>query len=194
MGLDMSYQAIPGKCDLIDRARNDPAIGELLWLLPSMFRRGVGLVKGRPEPDPLRREFAELPKRYPGMERWNFDLDRSWDELHYLLSATRRAEPAGEEDRLLDKAVRGVNGELADHVCYVTPGEVELIGLVLEPMSSESLRVHYVPEKMEQRNVYKFWADRAEEFSLSAARHFDGFRAFYLDAARRGDGVIVCLD
>lgn len=202
MGLDMSYQAIPAKCDLIDRARDDPAVGELLCLLPLWFRRGEGPKPGSwPEGEFLWQHLCKLVKVYPGLEQWNFDLDRAWDELHYLLSATRRDEKACEEDTFLDKAVRG-SSEIADHVRapqgihvrYVNPSEVELIGVVLEPMKTETLRAHYSPKKMEQRTVYKFWADRAEEFEFSAARYFDGFRAFYLDAARRGDGVIVCLD
>lgn len=202
MGLDMSYQAIPGTCDLIERARSDQAIGEILCCVPYWFRKGHGPKAGSwPEGELLWQHLCELEKLYPGLERCNFALDRAWDELNYLLSANRRGEEAAEEDTILDKAIRG-SGEIADHVRapqgihvrYVNPCEVELIGLVLEPMSSDNLRVHYSPKKMEFRKVYKFWADRAGEFEFSAARYFDGFRAFYLEAARRGDGVIVCLD
>src|SRR5262249_60104895 len=135
MGLDMSFQAIPAKCDLIDRVRNDPVVGEMLCLVPLWFRRGQGPKPGTwPEGELLWQHLCDLTKQYPGLDRWNFDLDRSWDELHYLLSATRRGEKAAEEDTLLDKAVRG-SGKIADHVrapqgihvTYVTPSEVELI-------------------------------------------------------------------
>jgi hypothetical protein len=202
MGLDMAYQAIPNECDLIERARDDHTLGELLGLVPRWFLNGSGPRPGTwPEGEKLWQEMRELASRYPGLEKRNFDLSRSWDELHYLLSATRRQGKIVEEDVFLDKAVRGGSG-IADyvkapqgaHVRYVTPNEVELIAVVLEPMTTESLRIHYSPVKMEHSKVYKFWADRAGEFEYSGARFFEGFRAFYLEAARHGDGVIVCLD
>lgn len=95
MGLDMSYQAIPAKCDLIDRARSDPVVGEMLCLVPLWFHRGDGPKPGTwPEGELLWQHLCDLAMQYPGLERWNFDLGRSWDELHYLLSATRRGESA----------------------------------------------------------------------------------------------------
>ena len=202
MGLDMSYQAIPAKCDLIERAQHNQTVGEMLCRVPHWFRNGHGPKLGTwPEGEQLWQHLSELAIQYPRLERWNFDLNRCWDELHYLLSANRRGEKAAEEDNFLDKALRG-SSQIADHVRapqgihvrYVAPSEVELIGVVLQPMKTESLRVHYSPKKMEQRQVYKFWADRAGEFEFSAARFFDSFRAFYLEAAMRGDGVIACLD
>jgi hypothetical protein len=202
MGLDMSYQAIPAECDLIDRARDDQVAGELLCRVPHWFRKGQGPKPGTwPEGEQFWNHLCELAIQFPGLEQWNFDLHRSWDELHYLLSATRRGAKGAEEDKFLDNAVRGT-GEIADHVRapqggpvrYVTPSEVELIAVVLDPLNNESLRIHYSPKKMELRKVYKFWADRAGEFEFSAVRYFDGFRAFYLEAASRGNGVIVCLD
>jgi len=204
MGLDMSYQAIPAKCNLIERARNERIVGKLLHLVPHWLQNGFDASEygSWSEGEALWQYLCEMAKQYPGIEQWNFALDRSWDELHYLLSATRRGERATDEDALLDKALRG-SREIADHVRtsqglhvrYVTPSEVKQIGTVLEPMHSESLRAHYAPEKMEQCAIYKFWADRAGTFeSLSLHDYFYGFRAFYLDAARRGDGIFVCLD
>jgi hypothetical protein len=203
MGLDMSYQAIPEACDLIERARHEKGLGEMLCLVPLWFSNGVGPTRRSwPEAELLWRQLCELAGQYPGLAQRNCYLGRCWDKLHYLLSANRRHEPGSEEDTLLDKAVRGA-AEIAAHVrapqgvpvMYVSPAEVELIGVVLEPMTTASLRVHYSPAKMEASGVYKFWADRADE---SEWRHIDDsfvtFQTFYLDAARHGEGVIVCLD
>lgn len=203
MGLDMSYQAIPPECDLIERARQEQELGEMLCLVPLWFRAGDGpRSRSWPEADKLWRELCELARQHPGLAKRNCYLDRWWDKLHYLLSANRRGGPGSEEDLLLDKAVRG-DSEIAEHirapqgvpVKYVAPDEVELIAVLLEPMTAESLRVHYSPVKMEASGVYKFWADRADDTEWRHIEdYFARFQLFYLEAARHGEGVIVCLD
>lgn len=202
MGLDMSYQAIPAECELIDRARQDDELGEMLCVVARWFRTGVG-PKAWPEAEKLWRELCELAAQHPGLEKRNCFLDRWWDKLHYLLSANRRDEAGSEEDDLFDKALRGTSVMMLKRarapqylpVKYVAPAEVEMIAVLLQSMSTESLRVHYVPTKMEASGVYKFWADRADESEWThISDYFTDFRTFYLEAARHKEGVIVCLD
>ncbi len=203
MGLDMSYQAIPADHNLIQRAREDKELGEMLCLVPIWFQIGYHRKSGSwPEADRLWRELCELVGQYPGLGKRNCYLGRWWDKLHYLLSANRRGDPKSEEDDLLDKAVLG-GSEIAEHVRapqgvpvkFNASTEVELIAVVLEPMTPETLRVHYCPAKMEARGVYKFLANRADKAEWGyIADYFAAFRAFYLEAARHGEDVIVCLD
>jgi hypothetical protein len=139
--------------------------------------------------------------QYPGLANRNCCLDRSWDILHYLLSAGRRNDPDS-QDFILDIALFG-DQEIADHVRagqgvsvkYTAPSEVQLVAQTLQPITTDLLRFHYAPEKMEASQVYKFWAHRADEaLWQSIATYFASFKTFYLAAAMHGEGVIVVLD
>jgi hypothetical protein len=202
MGLDMTYQALPRGCDLIERAKADADFGSALSLLPIWYRRGG---PGHEPDSTAARELWEaarlLAARHPGPERRSFSPGRTWDVLHYLLSAERREEPdAGEIDALFSRAVKG--GEvLAGHLAggqgipirYVTPEDVQAAARRLESMDCAALRAHYDPQRMEDTGVYKFLADWPGSWE-SICGSFLGFRAFYLEVARHGEGVLVCLD
>lgn len=191
MGLDMSYQAIPADCDLIQRAGPGRPLEGMLSMMVLWFCHGSGPRASWVEGTRFWHEMCELSVRHPGLEKRNFDLSRSWDELHYLLSESRRAGTMFERDGLLDKAVHGGSEEVDEGVRHVTPQEVALIAAVLKPMTIEDLRPHYAPATMEDCGVYKFRADAEKTFEESAAQFFPGFRAFYLDAAEHDEGVLV---
>jgi len=203
MGFEMAYQAIPVNSGLIELAVTNVGMGEALCLVPGWFRRGAGPRQPWPWPDgeALWNILCDLVRQHPGLEMRNCDVDRSWDMLHYLLSANRRDEPPTKEADLFDKAVRGAT-EIADHVRgtqgapvkYVPPADVKAIGAGLQAMTVDSLRLHYDPVKMDTSCVYKFHADRAGEHWEYIAEYFAPFRAFYLAAARHGEGVIACMD
>jgi hypothetical protein len=201
MGLDMAYQAIPGECDLIGSAWQDEELAEMLCGVPYWFRNEAGPTSW-PKAEKLWREISELSARHPGLESRNCFLDRCWDKLHYLLSANRRNDSGGEEDDVFDKAVRGERETIEQFrarggspVKYVSPDTVQMIALLLEPISAGRLRAHYDPVAMEASAVYKFWADRADEAEWnSISGYFVSFRSFYLEAARHREGVLVCLD
>jgi hypothetical protein len=205
MGLDMSYQAIPADCDLIERARHDKVLGEMLCSVPHWMREfDYPPLKLWPEADELRQELLELDRRHPGLANRNCYLGRRWDMLHYLLSANRRGRHCAhtEEDLVLDMAVHGER-EIAGHVRapqghavkYVSPEVVELIAVLLEPMTAVTLRVHYDPTWMVARGVYKFFADQADSSEWGyIVDSFVSFRDFYLATARHGESVLVCLD
>ncbi|WPB80034.1 DUF1877 family protein [Archangium violaceum] len=206
MGLDRIYQAIPATAGLIERAREDAALGEWLGLVPSWFRKGPGgaLAPGKPDPGELElwQRVRALLEQQPGLEERNCDLGRSWDQLHYVLSAHRRGEPGSETDALLDMAVRG-ESLIAEHVRsgqgvpvrYTPPERVAELARVLTPMTWESLEKQCVPDRMEAAGVYKFFASHASEQEWTWLReYFHRFRAFYLTAAEHGNTVLVCTD
>jgi hypothetical protein len=198
----MLYQALPADCDLIERARKDKTLGEILPLVPGWIYGGFSWKAGSwPEAENLWKECCELIRRHPGLDRRTCYLERYWDILHYLLSPKRRGAPDTEEGKALDSAVVG-DSEIADHVRagqgvplrHVAPDKVELAAVVLEPMTADRLREHYNPARMEALGVYKFWADRADESKWRhITEYFAAFRTLYLDAARHGEGVLVCL-
>ncbi len=201
----MSYQAIPADCGLIELARSEIELGEQLSLVPYWFSRAERRPSPGREADGEGRLWAcccQLACQHPDLYTQNCVLDRRWDKLHYLLSASRRDEPTTSADLAMDRAFHA--GELiAEHVraCqgapvrYLSPTDVREVAATIGPMSHDSLAEHYHPARMEAAGVYKFWADRADEAEWRwIASSFDEFRSFFLSAAVASHGVIVVLD
>jgi hypothetical protein len=199
MGLDCTYQALPGGCELLERAQRDAGFGELLSLVPwraerlERWRRDGGVSA----------EFAEevrlLCQRHPGLEQRCHTVDRDWDALHYLLSEARRA---GSGDDWSGNLIRGA-GVIAEHLRagqgvplrYSGPETVKALFERLERVSEAELRQSYEPERMEERAVYKFWANRADAQTWPLLwERFEGLRAFFRQVADKGEGVLVLLD
>jgi hypothetical protein len=203
VGLDMAYQAISADCDLVERCRTDEQFGELLCQAPHWFRDGPPRnLASWPEAARRWDELCRLASHHPGLAGRNCYLGRRWDCLHYLLSAKRRGGKETEDDRVLDRAILGEH-VIAEHVHapqgvpvkYVSPDTDELAASLLEPITADTLRTHCQPAQMAARAVYKVTADEKNESDgRYDADAFVAFRAFYLDAARHRDGVIVCLD
>lgn len=202
MSADMSYQALPPAAGLIELARQDCELGEVLAFAPQFF---VDKFKRSPRPwpaaDRLCQKLREMSEQFPGVEKRNCFLDSRWDALYYLLSANRRREISGQADITFEHAVLGAE-DIAEHVQgaqgapvkYVRPDEVISIARLLETMSPLTLRKHYDPARMSDAGVYKFWSDRGEEEWADVEVRFAALRQFYLDAAHHGEGVMVVLD
>lgn len=203
MGYELSYQAMPAGCGLVERARSDTDFGGQVELLPYWFTASVvrptpgneGRVKG-----PLWDFCCELVGRHPELGGLHCRLDRFWDRLHYLLSATRRGEPSTPADRAVDRAFDA--GDLiADHVHggqgvpvrYLPTASVREVAAVVGPMSHTDLAAHFRPPRMQAAHVYKlggFESDEAEWRWIT--RYFDEFRGFFM-AAAAGDYVVLVV-
>jgi len=79
-------------------------------------------------------------------------------------------------------------------VRYITPENVLRIRELLDRVSLEHLRQHWIPEAMETRGVYKFYGGRDEQDLNRLPKYFDALRQFYRDTAGRDEYVIVCVD
>ena len=202
MGLEMSYQAVPLEAHLFELLARQPELSDPLEFVPGWFRDGYRANGSRPWPeaDKLWKYFCQIEQENPGLGKRNCYLSKSWDRLHYLLSATRREEQSTEQDVLMDKAVRGsiqvanLRASQGNPIMWVHPNEVQLAATVLESMSAQDLRKLYDAQKMWNIGIYKSWRDEAEEewWPLSADL-FTHFRAFYLEVARHHEGVFVIL-
>jgi len=194
MGVELEYQAIPTGQMLIERTRTDIEFGESLCLLSFLLRHKVDESFG-----PMRDVAQRLLVEHPGLLKRYCDLGKRWDELHYLLSATRREEPPTDDDRAIDKAFRDgeviadhVRGTLGHPIRYMTPADVVAVARVIGGMNEESLRAHYDPVRMEAEGVYKFWADRADDAEWKwLVEEFTRFRTFFQLVADRSEGVLV---
>ena len=205
MGFELQYQAIPPDSDLIELARRDTEGGWALGRVPSWFsceEGGPRLGREGEGENPIWDACCRLAGTHPELRARNCYLDRRWDVLHYLLSATRRGEPATDDDLTIDRAF-GAGELIADHVRggqgvpvrYLSPAVVFDLAVVVEPLDDVALARHYNPARLEAAAIYKFWADRADESEWERiVGYFARFREFFVDAARTGSAAIACQD
>lgn len=201
MGTETWYQAIPDGCRLLGRSISDPQFGEFLTF-PSRFRDGENCVQPvwKGEDAEFCEELRRLIRAHPGLETRNYTLDRYYDMVEYLISEARRGRGRADPD-LGTKAVRGAT-VLAEHLRggqghllrYNSPDEVTQIAEMLFLTTEADLRRHYDPAQMEQRAVYKFVAERADEQQWGwICDYFGGLAKFYQLAAAHCEGVMVTV-
>jgi len=207
MGRERWYIALTGDCNLLKRAKEDPAFGEFLnWI--SIFEKGGQ--DDWPGHDnwpgaAMHREFCEAVKQmnveHPSIATRVFTLDRIFDQLHYLLSEERR-QGDGYADDWGTKAIIGAT-ELPPHLKgtqgfssrYSRPGDVAAIAAWMSPITKESLRSCYFPEDMDLY-IYKFGYSRDDPDAafLDIWKYFDDFRAFYKEVALHGEAILTIMD
>jgi Domain of unknown function (DUF1877) len=207
MGLELSYQALPADCGLVERARADVAFADSVQLIPSWFAHN------RPAPeregemhggatDPAWDWCCRLAAQWPDLYQRNCYLDRWWDKLHFLLSARRRGQAPQPGDDVVDQAFNA-GGIIAEHVRagqgapirYLEPAIVTAIASRVSPWRFEDVAVHYDAARMEAAAVYKHHApcDEAREF-IWLAECFTLFQSFFRAASAKGEAVLACKD
>jgi hypothetical protein len=201
VGLDLQHRAFAEESALIELAGLSEAHAEEVAYLEHYLVPGPA--KGPLAPEEVHRAFTELGARmareHPGIAHRCYSLGRSWDVLHYLLSAGRRAGQSLADDHGT-WAIRGSDpvGELARGgqgipIRYVPREKVIEVSHFLEDLRPEELRGLWDPERMEQEGVYKFWASRNTAFEPYWVA-LDGLRAFYRAVAENRESVLIVLD
>lgn len=121
------------------------------------------------------------------------DIDKSWHGIHFLLCqlASSEADP-------LAIAVLG-GDEVGDDLGYGPPrvhepGVVSNIALAIASVTPEKLEDAFDPQAMSQANIYpEIWERDGKEALEYLTHFFPKLSAFYQEAARRGDGVVLWL-
>ncbi|WP_223632866.1 DUF1877 family protein [Corallococcus sp. EGB] len=206
MGLDASYQALPGGSPLLELARRNTGVGEWLWCVTRLLRepREETLSPGGPDPAELQllEAVRDLLRTRPDLATQKVDLDRRWDHMHFVLSERRRNAPGTEDDSLAGIAIEG-EAKIAPHVAagqgvplrFTRPETVERIARMLEAVRFDALREHFTFENLSQGAVYKCPREENIDHAWQWLRErFELFRAFYVTAAQHGDGVLVCVN
>ncbi len=205
MGTERWYIALPGECDILKRAQNDPAFGEYLGR-PSTFEKGGYddyLGHDNWPGSKIFREFCDAVKQmnveHPGIAARVFTLDRDYDKVHYLISEARRT---GEEyDDLGSKAILGatslpwhLKGGQGHSIQYSSPEEVAAIANWMSAITFDSLRRFYFPEDM-ALTVYKFgfYPGDPDLAFVEIGDSFNGLKAFYAGVALHGEAVLTVV-
>lgn len=203
MGWERDYQALPDGCELLERAKSDSDFGQYLCFVKQRFKHGGDApysISDQAHID-FCREVKKLIGLYPGIEKRNYALDQYFDMVHYLISPWKRGETNSDPNDLGTRAICGATalpghlvGPQGFSVRYSGPDDVLEIALTLESLTTEDLRIHYNPFRME-RCCYKFWADRADEQTWQwICEYFEGLKAFYMDVAECEQGVVALQD
>jgi hypothetical protein len=202
MALDRKYQALPEPCQLLHE------LGERIQFLNSYLCDEERLSSGHPSgrnlhtERTLKRMIQDVKLRHPGIEKRHYDVERRQDSLLYLLSEGRRQGRGGmtyaNENDMGSKIMNGASA-LPKHLQtdqgfpmrYSPAIEVQQMASYLEGMTTDDLRRVYHPVHMEERGVYKFFADRAEWEWEYISHTFEGLKAFYIEVAAHQEGILV---
>jgi Domain of unknown function (DUF1877) len=206
MGIDKKWQAVPDPCQLIEisraaHLRSNRFVGEQLLHLGTVFKRPQLAVNcGEPG-----RCVTELLANDPTLATRTCSSERrNWDQLHYVISETRRGsthygiEVTG-KDHFLDLAIWGKetlfqyfdSGAVSLGVRYLIPEDVQFIAIALHELSHAQLKMAYRPTAMVAANVYKYATLYAENYWLFICDSLDLLRAFYDAAAMRNEGAMI---
>lgn len=204
MGVERSFQALPAEQRLIELAGTNADLGEIFSIAFTYFRAAGGPPRGPSSPasKTLNRAVCELLTCDPGLATRNCYIDRRWDQIHYLLSASRRGSRSEPDDAVFDIALGG-EATIAFHVIgaqgfpvrHTSPAMVAQIDSLLARLEVQSLRRYYDLAAMEAQGVYKAFAGRESpedwQFLKGLIREL---QAFYADAARARNSVLVLTD
>jgi hypothetical protein len=230
MSCELTLHAIPEDTRLFELAAISRDHGESLQYLDMYLCGRYGRSSGEVsafgnEIDRLFDAEAQQMKRtHPGIELRFVNLDQEWDELHFLLSEVRRAEPyspggkvSRTDDKILladdygTKAIRGERGVHENAVTgegypmrYVSATSAVLLASWLNGITQEELRSVYNPDAMESACVYRFSKSTSTDMSTEeidehnfkyiVSKYFEPLKAFYKTIAENREGALVIQD
>lgn len=201
MGLDISYQAMPEGCTLLERARHEPKFGAYLEFFNSYaFNSQQALA--RSADDPVVVEFVaeakQVAEHYKGIEDRRLYLGRRWDILYYVLSENRRRSKKKDCSDWVEQAIFG--GEVLNQatqttigfpIRYLPPIEVWYIAEILKDTNLELFRCHWNPRAMAEASVYKIHAEDGDEEFEWVKQDFEKLKVFYAQVAQHHEGVLT---
>jgi hypothetical protein len=176
MGLEISYQAIPDHCPLLEIE------SEELQFLGHYF-------SGVRTEEPFGSESGRMKKSHPGIETRIFSLDRDWDVLKYLLSKLGPLGQAAIKGSLKLERAKGVQGI---PIGYSNSAQVREIQCWLQQLRPSDLSSQWDSATMEQDGLYKFFGD--EELSPRYENRFLGLQRYYSQLVQHKEGLIVVTD
>lgn len=135
-------------------------------------------------------EVFEAIEELQEMEGTVLDIDKLWDELHFLLTDVTATAPL--EDNPLSEAVVGVKNfsddEDADFIAYILPERVLTIMNALKSFDIENSIKGFQPKRFGQKGIYpNIWMDEdKEELQEELNESFFALKNFYEKAAELG--------
>ncbi|MDP3724332.1 MAG: YfbM family protein [bacterium] len=122
------------------------------------------------------------------------DIDKSWDGIHFLLTGEIIGEKVDQSDPRT-WIIFGW-GEWGPEVGYgpsrvVPPKEVAQLAKFLSTLNDEDLRKRFDPVKMNKLGLYPGGIWDEESVLDWLMDHYHKVKDFYIDAAKKGNGVLI---
>ncbi len=155
------------------------------WLAVALSPEQLTQISGKPA------EAAKILNRSKGEAV--FDLDRSWQGLHYLLNET-----AWEPRSVAGQAVLGGATIFPDvgggPALLITADRVKLIAAALARLSPSELSTHYDGAAMDQLKIYpQDWQKQGPAGREALLGSLLKLSDFYQRAAERGEALLLTI-
>lgn len=122
------------------------------------------------------------------------DVDKAWHGIHYLLTGCAEGGPAP-----LSWAVMG-GEEVGEDLGFgpariLQPAEVGMVSAALSATDEATLKARFLPDRMTAAQIYPdtIWLREDDQAFDYLMVHYRVLVAFYRNAAKRGDGVVLWL-
>lgn len=142
--------------------------------------------------DPQTTEFF-IEDRFTNPRR-ELHLHKMWHALHFLLTGT-----AWDNNGPLGQALLG-GEDIGPNMGYgparlLLPDEVSSTAAALAKISTEEFRSRFAPSTMEAADIYPsvIWVREQDTVLDELTPLFEELAAFYSDAARRGDSILLWM-
>jgi len=141
--------------------------------------------------DPDAAEQMLYPDEDTGPEG-QFDVDKAWHGLHFLLTGTAYDGEAplrwtifGDGDLGTDLGMGGAS--------FLTPEQVRQVAHALAAIDESDLRRRFDPHAMQSQDIYPdvIWVRDGQAALEYVMQHFEPLVAFYAETAARGDGLVI---
>lgn len=126
----------------------------------------------------------------------HLDIDKAWHGIHYLLTGTAWEGSAPLNFLLAGEPLGDVDVGYGPALSYLAD-EVRAIAAALQPITADTLRPRFDRDDMMASEIYpQIWdRDPASDDTLGyLLEHYETLRAFVIETAELGAGLIVYLN
>jgi len=119
-------------------------------------------------------------------------IDKSWHGIHFLLTGSARGGSPPLYYAVLGGREFGMDFGYGP-ARYLTPDQVKEVAAALDGITKDSLRARFNPKAMTKANIYSWLEDEGEEGLEYFLYWYVEVRRYFLDAASKGNGMLLCV-
>jgi|GEM_PF-1600164 len=203
MGRELNLQAIPEESELIQIARQDVEVAEMLSQVGSVFEGKNLFSRYKDEASRVIDEKAqEILKQKPYIgKRKYYDVGRQYDVINYLLCEKRRLNSAlGFQYSPIHVAIYGnkqihpeIESSLGFDITLVTADYVPTIVTFIKGVSFKEFKQFWHPATMEEVGVYKMDSTMDERDLVFCWNELQRMLSFYASVAEHEEAVLAWI-
>lgn len=196
MGFDLTLQAFPDDCELLEAIRNNPVLAEILPFIDKLAPRVQPLDAEEMQANTA---YQVLKLRKPGIELRRLEfMNREYDCLRYVIGKwfTHQNLPQIEHEIMYGSAMLHPEARLTQGiVVQFTPSpKVASYLNILESISIDKAWKMVSAEEMLQDHVYKAPSTFGAEYMSLLIESFEKMKTLYRQATQNGEGIVAMRD